>query len=752
MMRQFELVERVTRYNPDVDENILNKAYVYAMKAHGNQTRASGDPYFTHPLEVAAILTDLKVDTSTIVAALLHDVIEDTSVTREEVERLFGHDIAELVAGLTKLKKLDLVVKEAAQAENLRKLLLAIVSDIRVLLVKLADRLHNMRTLHYVKPEKRQRIAEETNDIYAPLAGRMGMQAMREELEDLAFKTLSPEKHQLIVERLEALRHKLDHMGVSRIGNGDFVATIEREIEATLRNKAIDARVSGRQKAPYSIHRKTERKAIEFEQLSDIYGFRVVVETVEDCYRALGALHTAYAVVPGRIKDYISTPKSNDYRSIHTTVIGPGGQRIEMQIRTKDMNLIAEYGIAAHALYKDGSFVARDEQGHVRLSAESRAYEWLRRTVERLAVGSSPEEFLEHTKLELFHDQVFCLTPKGALIPLPRGATAIDFAYAVHTNVGNQCVGCKINGSMSPLTSELRNGDEVEIIRSKAQVPPAAWENIAVTGKARYEIRRATRTAIRNQYAGFGRAILSRAFARAGKEFADDKLEAVLKRLARASVEDVLAAVGRNEMKDIDVIKAVYPDWRDERAGVKQPLRRKADSEGWILGRARSGIMFRLAGGKAKNGSALPIRGLKSDLPIRFSPNGGALPGDRIVGILMPDEGIVIYPIHAAALKAFEDQPERWLDVQWNLDADQDMRFPARLELTTINEPGSLAQVTQVIAENDGNIDNLKMSRRSPESTDIAIEIEVWDLKHLNAIIAQLKTKKTISRVRRISE
>lgn len=751
MMRQFELVERVTRYNPKADEELLNKAYVYAMKAHGNQKRASGDPYFTHPLEVAAILTELKVDTSTIVAALLHDVIEDTSTTRDELERIFGRDIAELVNGLTKLKKLDLVVKEAAQAENLRKLLLAIVSDIRVLLVKLADRLHNMRTLHYVAPEKRRRIAEETNDIYAPLAGRMGMHGMREELEDLSFRTLFPEQYQILVERLAALRQRLDNKGVTRAGNGDFVQTIEDEISKTLNGKGIEAQVTGRQKAPYSIHRKTERKAIEFEQLSDIYGFRVVVKSIEDCYRALGAMHTTYAVVPGRIKDYISTPKSNDYRSIHTTVVGPGGQRIEMQIRTEDMQRIAEYGIAAHALYKDGSFVARDEAGHVKLSADSRAYEWLRRTVERLAIGSSPEEFLEHTKLELFHDQVFCLTPKGTLIPLPRGATAIDFAYAVHTDVGNQCIGCKVNGRIWPLTEPLSNGDEVEIMRSKAQVPPAVWEKIAVTGKARYEIRRATRSARRTQFAGLGRSILETAFKVAGKDYADDKVEASLKRLARTSVDDVLAAVGRDEMKGADVIKAVYPDWRDERVAAGKRPRRKVDSEGWI-GRARSGIRFRLAGGKAANGTVLPIRGLKADLPIRFSPQGGAVPGDRIVGIVTPDEGIIIYPIHSAALKSFENEPERWLDVQWNLDEDQDMRFPARLELATVNEPGSLAQVAQVIAENDGNIDNLKMARRSPESTQVTIDLEVWDLKHLNAIIAQLKTKKSVSGVRRVSE
>jgi GTP pyrophosphokinase len=749
MMRQYELVERVQRYNPSADEGLLNRAYVYAMRAHGAQTRASGDPYFTHPLEVAAILTDLKVDDATIVAALLHDVIEDTDATREEIERVFGRDIASLVEGLTKLKRLDLVVKQAAQAENLRKLLLAIVTDVRVLLVKLADRLHNMRTLHHVPPDKRQRIAEETLEIYAPLAGRMGMQDMRDELEDLAFETVHPEQYQTIVERLTSLREELTARPDFEDGGGDFITVIEGEFRTELYERGVQAQVYGRQKRPYSIYRKTLRKAIEFAQLSDIYGFRVIVRTVEDCYRALGVVHTTWPMVPGRYKDYISIPKSNDYRSIHTTVIGPGRQRVELQIRTEDMHRVAEYGIAAHALYKDGAFVAHAEDGRMRLTAESRAYEWLRLTVERLSEGSTPEEFLEHTKLELFHDQVFCFTPRGKLIALPRGATPIDFAYSVHTDVGNTCIGCKINGKVSPLTSELQNGDEVEIVTSKAQVPPAAWESLVVTGKARYEIRKATREAVKNQYAGLGRTIVARAFERAGRTYADEPIEAVLKRLARPSLQDVLAAVGRGEMRAEDVVRAVYPQWREERAHPVQSGGR-AEGDGWFDLRSGSGFKFRVADARPDEG-AIPIRGLKSDLPVRFAPDGGAVPGDRIVGILTPGEGITIYPIHAEALKNFEDEPDRWLDVRWDVDADRDRRFPARLELYTVNEPGTLAQVAQVIADNDGNIDNVKMSRRSPESTEMVIDLEVWDLKHLNMIVAQLKAKSVVSRVRRVS-
>src|SRR6185369_10359719 len=477
MMRQYDLIERVKRYNPATSEALLNRAYVYAMKAHGEQKRASGDPYFSHPLEVAAILTDLKLDDATIAAALLHDTIEDTAATRAEIDQMFGQDIGTLVEGLTKLKRLDHVTKEAKQAENLRKLLLAIADDVRVLLVKLADRLHNMRTMSHMPPEARRRSAEETLDIYAPLAGRMGMHQMREELEDLAFRELNPEAYTVVSERLDALEAK----------NVGLVTEIEQQLKRKLLDRGIDAEVSGRRKRAYSIWRKMERKSIGFEQLSDIFGFRVIVKTLPECYQALGIVHTTWPVVPGRFKDYVS---------IHTTVIGPSQQRVELQIRTKEMHQIADYGIAAHALYKDDV----DSPTEL-LSRESSAYAWLRRTIELLAEGSNPEEFLEHTKLELFHDQVFCFTPKGKLIALPRRANAIDFAYAVHTDVGNMEVGCKINGKFAPLASELQNGDEVEIMTSRAQsAPPAAWESLAVTGKARAAIRRATRAAIRDQY------------------------------------------------------------------------------------------------------------------------------------------------------------------------------------------------------------------------------------------------------------
>lgn len=724
MMRQYDLVERVRSYNPNTNEDLLNRAYVYAMKAHGSQTRASGDPYFSHPLEVAAILTDLKLDDATIVAALLHDTIEDTEATRAEIDQIFGPEIGALVEGLTKLKRLELVSREAKQAENLRKLLLAIADDVRVLLVKLADRLHNMRTLDFVPTESRRRIAEETLDIYAPLAGRMGMQEMREELEDLSFRTLDPEAYSVVMQRLDALAER----------NRNLIGEIEDQLSNNLRHRGLGARVYGRRKKPFSIWTKMERKSIGFEQLSDIFGFRLVVSDIEACYRALGIVHTTWPVVPGRFKDYISTPKQNDYRSIHTTVIGPGNQRVELQIRTEAMDQIAERGIAAHVFYKEGVGSPTEY-----LKRESNAFAWLRHTIGILSESANPEEFLEHTKLELFHDQVFCFTPKGKLIALPRHANVIDFAYAVHTDVGNSAVGCKINGKFAPLSSELQNGDEVEVLTSEAQsAPPSAWETLAVTGKARAAIRRATRTAVRDQYAGLGRRIVERLFERAKIEYADDKLKGALPRLARTSIDDVMAAVGRGEIKASNVARAMYPDYKEERVaryGVKKGLAAKLKEKS----------------SERRSPVAIPIRGINSDLPVKFAPNGGAVPGDRIVGIVTPGEGITIYPIQAPALKDFEEEPERWLDVRWDIEDSAPQRFPARIKVENVNEPGALAQIATVIAEHDGNIDNISMQRRSPDFTETTIDLEVYDLKHLSAILAQLRAKAVVARVERVN-
>lgn len=766
MMRQYELVERVLAYDAQADEALLNRAYVYAMKAHGNQKRASGDPYFSHPIEVAAILTELKLDDATIATALLHDVIEDTDTTRTEIDEMFGKEIGSLVDGLTKIKKLDLVTKKAQQAENFRKLLVAISSDIRVLLVKLADRLHNMRTLEHKKPDSRIRVSEETLEIYAPLAGRMGMQSLREELEDLAFKWLWPDAYRTVTSRLEGIRQK----------NRGLIEEILAALRTKLEQAGIQAQVTGREKKPYSIWRKMELKHITLEQLSDIYGFRIVVGSLDDCYRSVGVVHRTWRAVPGRFKDYISTPKQNGYQSLHTTIVGPRHQRVELQLRTSRMHDVAEFGVAAHALYKDlpadgvlpNSQDTPEARGADALPASgemtANPYHWLRRLVATLLEGDNSEEFLEHTKLELFQDQVFCFTPKGLLIAMPRGAKPIDFAYAVHTDVGNSCVGCKINGRHASLMTELKNGDEVEIVRSQAQTPPAAWESVVVTGKARSAIRRASREAVRQQFSELGRRMLAAHFEKLGQRFTDEALKTGLPRLSQRTIEEVMAAVGRGELTAAVVVRAVYPNLEaPEPAKNERRARNRFDKvpveEGWFNLRGRMGLVFKWPGRATANGpepanaasqsQGIPIRGSRGDLPVEFT-EGGAVPGDRIVGILTPGKAIRIYQIHSPALTEFDDHPEQWIDVRWDLDENSTERFPAHIQVTGRNEPGSLAKIAQAIGEADGNIDNLRIMERGADVSEMQIDVEVWDLVHLNRIIAGLRAVPVVSKVERI--
>ncbi len=749
MMRQNELVERVAAYTADVDEMLLNRAYVYAMHKHRHQVRASGDPYFSHPLEVAAIVTDLKLDQDSVVAALLHDTIEDTDATRKEIDAMFGDNIGRLVDGLTKLKRIDLVSKKTRQGENLRRLLLAIADDVRVLLVKLADRLHNMRTLHFVPEEKRQRIAQETMDIYAPLAGRMGMQSLREELEELAFQALYPQGYSLIHEKLADLRKD----------SGDVIVEIEKTVVTSLADQNIEAQVISRNKRPYSIFRKMERNSISFEQLSDLIGFRVIVDEPEDCYTALGVVHRQWPAVPGRFKDYISTPKQNDYRSIHTTVVGPSYQRVEMQIRTHHMHQIAEHGIAAHALYKDGIFSPSDPgamhsaDSATNIDTESRSYSWLKRTVETLSDGEHPDDLIEHTRLELFHDQVFCFTPKGRLIALPQGATVIDFAYAVHTNVGNSCVGSRVNGRAVPVVTKLKNGDEVFVIRSENHVPPPAWENVAVTGKARAGIRRAAREARTQQFFDLGEKILVSTFQRAGHKFLHSQMENVLPKLARASVSDAIAAVGSGELLPEHVLTAVHPDYQKERSETNKP----ASGEGWFNLSGVANIMFRLPGRRRdkyaeatkKLTQAIPIRGAGGDTPVKIDPEFGAVPGDRIVGILKPGEGVTVYPIHAEALQQFEDDADNWIDLRWDIDTENPERFPAKLEITAINAPGTLAEIADIIGRANSNIANMFLSSPDSGLTKMELGIDVWDAKHLNRVIRDIRSLSVVTHVQR---
>lgn len=710
MMRQFELLERVKTYDPQANEDALNRAYVFSMKAHGAQKRASGDPYFSHPVEVAGILAQMRLDSASIITGLLHDTVEDTVATLEDIERMFGPEITRLVDGVTKLSRIELQSDQTKQAENFRKLVLAMSEDIRVLLVKLADRLHNMQTLHYIKSdEKRRRIARETMDIYAPLAERIGMHRMKDELEDLAFAELYPDARQSLKARLAFLREK----------GGDLVARIIETLDATLKTGGLNnAVVSGREKSPYAVWRKMQRKNVGFEQLSDIMAFRVTVDTLEECYHALGIIHSSYPVVPGRFKDYISTPKPNNYRSLHTGVIGPERQRIEVQIRTREMHEVAELGVAAHWTYKQGA-----------PKTEGKQYRWLRELLDILEHASGPEEFLEHTKLEMFQDQVFCFTPKGDLIALPRGATPVDFAYAVHSQIGDTCVGAKINGRLVPLRTQLANGDQVEIVTSKAQTPSPTWERFVVTGKARARIRRFVRTQQREQYLDLGKAILQKAFRHEGHEFAEKKLEEVLKNFNAATADDLFVAVGEGVFTGREVVHAIFPPKIEAKPGKVVPL-----------SRARKG--------KASE-NAVPIRGLIPGMALHFAGCCHPLPGDRIVGIVTTGKGVTIHTIDCETLESFANTPERWLDVAWKDAADAEHAHVGRITVTIGNEPGSLGSLTTVIGKNGGNISNLKITNRSLDFFEILVDIEVQDVRHLTNIIAALRATPVINSVDR---
>ncbi len=708
MMRQYELVERVAQYNGDVDEALLNRAYVYSMRKHGDQKRASGDPYFSHPLEVAAILTDMRLDDATIATALLHDVIEDTDATRAEIDQLFGPQIGKLVEGLTKISRLHLISQEDKQGENLRKLLLAVAEDVRVLLVKLADRLHNMRTLKWVPPHKRVRIAEETMDVYAPLAGRMGIQWMREELEHLAFKVLNPDDAAMIEKRLSDRREVV----------GDLLHEIQADIKSRLDESGIPATLSGREKRPYSIYVKMQRKHINFENLSDIYGFRVIVDDTLSCYKALGVIHTTFQSIPNRFKDYISTPKQNAYRSLHTTVIGPREQRVELQIRTREMHAVAEYGVAAHALHKDGANRSIRELAH-----DSKVYAWLRQTIEQLSDERNSKEFFTDTKLELFQDRVFCFTPRGKLIALPPGATPIDFAYQVHTQVGNTCTGCRINGHPKPLVTPLVSGDEVEILCQEGASPPSAWNALAVTGKARAAIRKANREANRRKFVRLGHELISN---EAARRHLRDPLDLALaaSTMGFADVEALAHAVGTSERPATAVLGAL---------GHVVPEGMPAD--GW----------------QQRNGHTVPIRGVGSDLPVHFSPIHAAIPGDGIVGIIDPGRGVTIYPVHAGeALSHFSAEPERWVDVSWDLEGLDDALFRVGIRVMANNEKGALAEIASVIAAQDANIDEVSMTAKYDKFSEMALNIEVHNCKHLESILERLRGLQIVLEATRI--
>ncbi|HDZ53185.1 MAG: bifunctional (p)ppGpp synthetase/guanosine-3',5'-bis(diphosphate) 3'-pyrophosphohydrolase [Sulfitobacter litoralis] len=693
-----DLIALVRAYNPKTNENHIRLAYEYGQQMHDGQFRHSGEPYFTHPVSVAAILTEQQLDDATIITALLHDTIEDTKASYRSVDEKFGRDVAELVDGVTKLTNLQLNSNETKQAENFRKLFMAMSKDLRVILVKLADRLHNMRTIKSMRPDKQIQKARETMDIYAPLAGRMGMQWMREELEDLAFRVLNPEGRQSIIRRFITLQRE----------TGDVIQRITGDMRHELEKAGIEAEVFGRAKKPYSIWRKMQEKQQSFSRLSDIYGFRVITTSEDECYRALGTIHRRWRAVPGRFKDYISQPKTNGYRSIHTTVSGRDGKRVEVQIRTRQMHDVAESGVAAHWSYRDGV--------RSRNPFAVDPVKWVAQLTEQLDSEEDHEDFLEAVKLEMYADQVFCFTPKGEVVKLPRGATPIDFAYAIHTRIGAACVGAKIDGMRVPLWTRVKNGQSIEIITAQGQTPQATWLDIATTGKAKTAIRRSLRELDRARFVSLGRELARSAFEQMNKSATEKVLRTAARNLRLSNEEELLAQLGSAELSGQEVVQAVYPNLRPK--------------PGEHVDRKRA------------------VVGLEAGQSFDRSPCCQALPGERIVGITFRGQGVKIHTIDCERLSHYEDQPERWLDLRWH-DGPHPAIYGATLELTIGNGAGVLGRICTLIGQSSANIADLEFLDRKPDFFRLLIYVELRDIAHLHSLIPMLEAESEVAEISR---
>jgi len=693
-----DLIRLVRAYNPRTDEALIRAAYDYGREMHKGQYRHSGEAYFSHPVAVAAVLAEQRLDDATIITALLHDTIEDTRASYSEIENRFGGEIADLVDGVTKLTNLQLSSTETQQAENFRKLFMAMSKDLRVILVKLADRLHNMRTIKAMRPEKQVRKARETMDIYAPLAGRMGMQWMREELEDLAFRVLNPDARASIIRRFITLQKEA----------GDVIDRITGDMRKELDKVGIEAEVLGRAKKPYSIWRKMQEKEMGFSRLSDIYGFRIVTASENDCYAVLGAIHQRWRAVPGRFKDYISQPKSNGYRSIHTTVSGRDGKRVEVQIRTRQMHDVAETGVAAHWSYRDG---VRSENPFAVDPAK-----WISSLTEQFDAEEDHDEFLEAVKLEMYADKVFCFTPKGDVVKLPRGATPIDFAYAIHTRIGNATVGAKVDGMRVPLWTRVKNGQSVEVITADGQTPQATWLDIATTGKAKAAIRRALRELDRDRYVRLGRELARSAFEHVGKRATDKALERAARTLRLVDRDEVLARLGSAELTGQEVLGAVYPDVRP--------------AEGEEVRRERAVI------------------GLGPDQRFDRARCCQPLPGERIVGITWRGRGVVVHAIDCAALSTYEDQPERWLDLHWHSGLHPAV-YDVSLDVTIGNDAGVLGRICTLIGERRANISNLTFLDRKPDFYRLIVDVQLRDAEHLHSVMSALDAESDVAEVNR---
>lgn len=710
------LKDKVSHYTV-AEKELIERAFYFADEAHSEQKRQSGERYIMHPVAVAMILADMKLDVASVVTGLLHDTVEDTSITLQDIETQFGSEVAHLVRGVTKLSKIELSSKQSKQAENFRKLVLAMSDDIRVLLVKLIDRLHNMRTLHFMhSPESKKRIASETMEIYAPLAERIGMRRVMDELHNLSFKNLHFEAYESLDMRLKRIEAE---------GEGQLKSIVQ-SLETTLQQAGIRGEVSGRRKTPYSIWRKMQRKNVSFEQISDINAFRVILHSVADCYQALGAIHNEYLVVPGRFKDYISTPKPNHYQSLHTTVIVGNQCRIEVQIRTAEMEAIAKYGVAAHWEYKQEGVSSKD----------GRQYKWLQGLLEILNHTPTPDEFLEHTKLEMFQDQVFCFTPKGDLISLPSGATCIDFAYAVHSDVGNHCTGAKINCRLMPLRTELQNGDQIEIITSPNHDPSPTWERFVVTGKARASIRRYIRSKQQSEFLELGAAIIKKACRQHEVPFSKKLFEGKIDPFNCETFDELCVAVGRGEYTAHDVARQCFP-----KDAIPRLDGEKIEQFSLPLLKARS------RSNEKTNVSGVAIRGLVPGMAIHYAACCHPLPGDRISGVVVTGTGITIHTIECETLLQYQDQPERLLDVSWD-DTELDT-FIGRIFMILRNKPGSLGKVSAIIGATPANIVNLKITRRADDFFDLYVDVNVQSVDELNKIMATLRTSPIVSYVER---
>ena len=696
-----DLISLVRNYNPKTNEALIRTAYDYGERMHEGQFRQSGEPYFTHPVAVAAILTEMRLDDATIVTALLHDTIEDTKSTYGELVSLFGKDVAELVDGVTKLTNLQLSSTETKQAENFRKLFMAMSKDLRVILVKLADRLHNMRTIKSMRPEKQAQKARETMDIYAPLAGRMGMQWMREELEDLAFRVLNPEGRNSIIRRFINLQKE----------TGDVVGKITQDIRHELEEAGIDADVFGRAKKPYGIWRKMREKQQGFSRLSDIYGFRVITKSETDCYRVLGAIHRRWRAVPGRFKDYISQPKTNGYRSIHTTVSGRDGKRVEVQIRTRQMHEVAEAGVAAHWSYRDG---VRAENPFAVDPAK-----WLATLNESFANAEDHDEFLEHVKLEMYSDQVFCFTPKGDVVKLPKGATPLDYAYSIHTRIGDSCVGAKVDGIRVPLWTRLKNGQSIEIITAEGQRPQPTWLDIVVTGRAKAAIRRSLREEDRERFIKLGRELARVAFEHIGKKATDKALRTAAKTLGLSGGTEVLARLGSAELRAQQVVQALYPDLVTSRADEVTAER--------------------------------AVVGLDTDKQANRAQCCQPVPGERIVGITYPGRGVMVHAIDCPALAELEEETDRWIDVHWH-SGKHPAIYNVTVNVTIRNDAGVLGRICTLIGEQKANISDMHFADRKSDFFRLLIDIDMRDVEHLHMVMTALEADTDVAAIDRFRD